>query len=121
MASKMGRPKKKISKKMFEELCSIQCTRDEICAVLDVTDKTLNTWVKETYGKESTFSAIYQQKRDGGKTSLRRKQWLMSEKNVAMAIWLGKQYLGQSDKQETTHATDGDFKFTIVRTNDKKD
>lgn len=33
-----------------------------------------------------------------GFVSLRRKQFAMAEKNPTMAIWLGKQYLGQSDK-----------------------
>ena len=36
-----GRPPKEIDKEQFEKLCEIQCTRDEICEVLDVTDKTL--------------------------------------------------------------------------------
>ena len=30
--------------------------------------------------------------------SLRRLQFRMAEKSPAMAIWLGKQYLGQTDK-----------------------
>ena len=33
--------------------------------------------------------------------SIRRKQYNMSETNVTMAIWLGKQYLGQTDKVES--------------------
>jgi len=33
-----------------------------------------------------------------GFVSLRRKQFAMAEKNPTMAIWLGKQYLGQSDR-----------------------
>lgn len=91
----MGRPKKEISQRQFEELCKIQCTEEEICAVLDVNTDTLCTFCKETYGK--TFSEVFKSKRQGGKASLRRNQWKMAEKNVTMAIWLGKQFLGQSD------------------------
>ena len=29
--------------------------------------------------------------------SLRRKQWNLAKTNATMAIWLGKQYLGQKD------------------------
>lgn len=29
---------------------------------------------------------------------MRRNQWKLAEKNAAMAIFLGKQYLGQSDQ-----------------------
>lgn len=47
-----------------------------------------------------TFSAYFQQKSAPGKISLRRKQFRMAESNAAMAIWLGKQYLGQKDKSE---------------------
>ena len=43
-----GRKKKKISKSQFEELCKIQCTQEEICLVLDVADKTLTQWCKDT-------------------------------------------------------------------------
>ncbi len=93
--NKGGRPYKEISKVNFEKLCSIQCTRDEICDFLEVTDKTLDRWCKRIYG--SGFSVIYQQKRSKGKISLRRTQFRLAEKNTAMAIWLGKQYLGQKE------------------------
>ena len=93
----MGRPKKYINKRLFENLCTIQCTMEEICSVLDVCDETLTRWCKETY--EMSFSEVFKQKRLGGKTSLRRKQWQLANKNATMAIWLGKQYLGQRDEQ----------------------
>lgn len=87
---------KKISKRQFEELCKIQCTEEEICSVLEVDEQTLINWCKRTYNK--TFSKVFQDKRKGGKASLRRRQWNLSEKNASMAIWLGKQYLGQKDE-----------------------
>lgn len=93
--AKIGRPEKEISQKQFESLCAIQCTSEEICSVLDVSDKVLENWCRKTYGVN--FSVIFAQKRAGGKASLRRNQWKLSESNPTMAIWLGKQYLGQSD------------------------
>ena len=90
----MARPKKKISQKQFESLCAIQCTKEEICDVLDVTEKTLNNWCKEIYG--TSFSLVFNQKRALGKASLRRNQWKLAEKgNSTMLIWLGKQILKQ--------------------------
>lgn len=89
-----------ISKVLFENLCSIQCTKEEICSVLDVSEKTLNSWCNDKYGKN--FSLVFNEKRLLGKSSLRRMQWKLAEKNNAMAIWLGKQYLGQKDKVETS-------------------
>ena len=87
-----------INQKQFESLCAIQCTQEEILSVLDLTDKTLNSWCNSTYGKN--FSEVFAEKRQGGKASLRRMQWLQAEKNPTMAIWLGKQYLKQKDVVE---------------------
>ena len=94
--AKTGRPKKEIKQEEFEELCAIQCTRDEICAVFHVTEPTLNAWCRRTYGK--TFLPIFEEKRKGGKASLRRKQWLLADNNASMAIFLGKNYLDQRDQ-----------------------
>jgi len=95
---KMGRPLKPIKWDQVETLCKIQCTQEEICAVIGVSDETLNNRCKKEQGV--TFLEFFKQKRNGGKSSLRRRQWNMSENNPTMAIWLGKQYLGQSDKNE---------------------
>lgn len=92
----MGRPMKQIDKVQFEKLCALQCTEEEICGFLDVTDKTLERWCQREY--KAHFSEVFRQKRGVGKVSLRRSQWRLAEKNANMAIWLGKQYLGQRDE-----------------------
>ena len=93
--NKGGRPKKEIDKKTFEGLCGIQCTKSEVCAVIGVTDKTLEKWCREEYGMG--FSDVFAEKREIGKVSLRRMQMRLAEKNASMAIFLGKNYLGQKD------------------------
>ena len=87
-----------ISQITFENLCGIQCTEEEIAAVLNVSVDTLNRWCYNTYDKN--FADVFKEKRGLGKVSLRRSQWKMAEKNVTMAIWLGKQYLDQKDNIE---------------------
>lgn len=94
----MSRPRKEIDQKQFENLCGLQCTKEEICGWFEITDKTLENWCKRTY--RSGFSEVFRQKRGLGKISLRRHQWRLAEKNANMAIWLGKQYLGQKDQPE---------------------
>ena len=94
----MARPHKEIDQKSFENLCGLQCTLEEICGFLSVTDKTLDSWCKRTYGE--SFSEVFRKKRGTGKISLRRAQFRLAEKSAAMAIWLGKQYLNQKDQQE---------------------
>ena len=96
--AKVGRPQAEIDKKQFENLCSLQCTREEICGWFGISDKTLDRWCHKTYGEN--FSVVFTEKRAGGKISLRRSQFRLAEKNAAMAIWLGKQYLGQTDKPD---------------------
>lgn len=95
----MSRPLKEIDKTSFEKLCELQCTEAEICGFFDITDKTLSRWCKDTYGKG--FSEVFRAKRERGKISLRRTQFRLAENNASMAIWLGKQYLGQSDESES--------------------
>jgi hypothetical protein len=53
-----------------------------------------------------TFADTYKSKSQVGKSSLRRAQWKLAEKNASMAIWLGKQYLGQRDIVELGLPTD---------------
>lgn len=97
----MARPKKEINQRQFENLCGLHCTKQEICDFFDLTDKTLERWCKRTYKKG--FSEIYGQKKSLGNLSIRRKQMEVAQNgNVAMLIFLGKNYLGQTDKVEQT-------------------
>lgn len=93
--AKMGRPHKEISQSQFESLCGLQCTREEICQFFGVSEPTLESWCKRTYGQ--TFLPVFEEKKAGGKISLRRMQWRLAERNAAMAIFLGKNVLGQRD------------------------
>lgn len=98
--NKGGRPPKEIDKEQFENLCGLQCTKLEICDWFDIADKTLENWCKRTY--QAGFSEVFKVKRGKGKISLRRAQFRLAEKNATMAIWLGKQYLGQRDCVEVS-------------------
>lgn len=96
---KAGRPKKQIDKRQFEQMCEWQCTRSEIASFFDCDEKTITTWCKETYGMD--FSSVCKIKAENGKSKLRHIQFRMAEAgSERMAIWLGKQWLGQSDKQD---------------------
>lgn len=85
----MGRPKKEIEYETVEKLASIQCTQEEIANFLELSVRTLQ--------RDEEFCRIYKKGQDNGKMSLRRTQFKLAEKNPTMAIWLGKQYLGQRD------------------------
>ena len=86
---KAGRNKIAIDYELVEKLAHIFCTKDEIAVILDVD--------RSTVFRDEKFAIAYEKGREGGKMSLRRMQIKLAEKNSAMAIWLGKQYLGQRD------------------------
>lgn len=98
--ARTGRPKKEIDKDTFEKLCGLQCTKDEIASFFNCSEDTIERFCKKEYGE--TFAVVFGKKREVGKISLRRTQWKLAEKSPTMAIFLGKQYLDQSDKIEQT-------------------
>lgn len=92
----MGRPRTIIDWRLVDNLLAIFCTGEEIASVLNISYDTLARCCKRDKGQ--TFAEFYPTKRGGGKASLRKKQWLLADSNPAMAIFLGKNYLEQSDK-----------------------
>jgi len=92
-----GRPKKVIDYDMVKKLAHIHCTQQEIANILEVSVDTLQ--------RDEEFCGIYKKAMDDAKASLRRLQFRKAESgNPTMLIWLGKQYLGQTDKQDIKHS-----------------
>ena len=92
---KRGRKPIEIDYDMAEKYSSIMCTQSEIASLLGVSLSTLE--------HDPEFLRIHKKGMDKGKSSLRRMQYhAASGGNATMQIWLGKQYLGQKDKQEIT-------------------
>lgn len=91
----MARPRIKIDWEQFDKLCAIQCTLVEIAEWFGCSIDTIERAVKRE--KSMGFAEYYKIKSSRGKISLRRQQFKLAEKYPVMAIWLGKQYLGQAD------------------------
>lgn len=94
----MGRKRIEIDKSAFEKLCAIFCTEEEIAGFFNCSVDTIERWCKRTYGV--SFADIYKIKCAPGKISIRRYQFQQAEHSPAMAIFLGKNYLGQRDFNE---------------------
>ena len=111
--SKMGRPLKNYDKKTFADLIGIGCGMDEICWFFrDESGKpanidTLSRWCVREFG--CTFKE-YRQKNGAMflKIQLRKNQIALSKTSAAMAIFLGKNYLGQAD-EPVVKDTDNDL------------
>ena len=96
-----GRPLTEIDNREFEGCCKILCTKDEICDIFSIDEKTLTAWCEREYGMG--FSDTYKKLSANGKKSLRRKQFELADTNATMAIWLGKNILGQRDEVQIDH------------------
>jgi hypothetical protein len=91
---KRGRKKIEIDYEKAEKLASIMCTQSEIASVLGVSLALLE--------HDPEFLRIHKKGMEHGKASVRRMQFQAANGgNATMQIWLGKQYLGQRDKQDT--------------------
>jgi hypothetical protein len=106
-------PSKPMNDEDYEKLVAmirIQCTQEELCGVFGMSIDTLNRRIAER-GDEN-FAGLYKKHSDEGKASLRRQQWAAAQKgNPTMLIWLGKQMLGQRDKQDIAQTSRIDLSF----------
>ena len=106
-----GRPLKEFDIRAFQDLVGLGCTQEEICWYFRdetghcVNVDTLSRWCKRTFGlnfqeyfAKNGYMAL--------KIKLRRNQFKLSEKSAAMAIWLGKQYLGQVEDPDNSDPND---------------
>lgn len=74
---------------------NLQASREEIAGSFHVSTSTLDRRILETFGMN--FEELKKRTDGESKICLRRYQFQQAEKNASMAIWLGKQWLGQRD------------------------
>lgn len=100
----VGRPKAIIDYNLVKSLAQIHCTQEEIASFMDIAIRTLQ--------QDEEFMRIYKKGIETGKSSLRRLQWKEAEAgNITMLVWLGKQLLKQTDKQDIINS--GTTKVTM--------
>ena len=94
----VGRPKILLDVKKIAELSKLQCTLEEIAAVMGVHRATLMR----------NYAQIIDDNREVGKSSLRRAMWkkALNKDNTNMQIWLSKNVLGYKDKIESKNITE---------------
>jgi hypothetical protein len=79
-----------------KRLSGLQCSAEEIAHYFGIT---IAKW-RQVLKDDDVVREAFEHGQAGGKISLRRKQFLLASDNAAMAIHLGKQYLGQVDKSK---------------------
>lgn len=89
----VARPRKDVDERTVTEAIAHGNTVEDAASILGVSKDTL----------ERRFAACIEKGRAEMRSSLRKKQFeLAMSGNPTMQIWLGKQLLGQSDKQDMT-------------------
>lgn len=100
----MARPRKKIDEALLHKLAAIHCNQEEMCSILGISTDTL----------QRRFAAQVKAARNEGKMSLRRKMWQMAlDGNVSLLIWLSKNELGYTDRQDVKQEVKAEVKETV--------
>jgi hypothetical protein len=86
-------------------------TKEEAAAALGVSRPTLWKFLEANEEAQEVWDRGF----DEAKTSLRRLQWRLAKTNTAMAIFLGKQLLGQKDQYGLEHGGKMDVSMSTVR------
>lgn len=108
-----GRPRVEIDMEQLRNLARIHATAEEAADFLGVSPDTIDRRLKEA--GEGGFAEFYKRHQGAGRASLRRAQWQVAQNgNPTMLIWLGKQYLDQTDKQDLNAKLDGNITFKTV-------
>lgn len=101
---------------LVQALGRLQCTNEEIASCLGTTDTTL----LNAQNKEVFLGALEKGKAEG-RMSLRRIQMKLAETSATMAIFLGKQILGQRENVEPQRLVLENDNVKAVLTELKKD
>ena len=101
--ARTGRPKIVIDVELVKRLAHTQCTYEEIASCVGCSARTL----------KDRFPDEIRQAREGGRKSLRRRQWKSAMSgSEKMMIHLGKQYLDQWEKIH--EAVDGTVTIGVI-------
>ena len=119
-AKRSSKPKKKVGRKRLnidlvelEKLAGLQCTQKDVAAWFGCSPET----IKHRLHDLPEYREAWEAGLGKGRVSIRRKQMRLADTNAAMAIFLGKQYLGQKDATEVEHS--GGLTIELVKFGDK--
>jgi len=97
MGRKISAARRAIKVEQVEQLFAIQCTAEEVCAVVGVSMNTFKSWVKESTDYD-TLGDMMKAHSQQGKASLRRTLFKTAQKDPGTLRFLAKNHLGMADK-----------------------
>ena len=101
---KIGRPRVEIKWADMEQLCQMQCTKEEVAFWFKCSVDTILRAIKRTYGID--WKEYFKHYSQGGKIALRRSLWQKKDKSDRILLALSEQHLGFKSKMDIT--TGGD-------------
>lgn len=111
---KAGRPQTKFNWEVLNAILQYGATLLDSSEILGVSEDTIQRAIKKEHG--ITFSEYRNKKMGRVRIKLLQKQIdVAMNGSVPLLIWLGKQYLGQSDKQEIEQEKIGEFKIEYIK------
>jgi hypothetical protein len=99
----------------LSELGELQCGLGEVALALSADEASVSRLLAESKTANTVYSAALCR----GLVALRRTQFKLAESNAAMAIFLGKTYLGQDDRRESEQSGAIDVSQASQRVRDK--
>lgn len=100
MTNKAGRPAKEFDWKLLDSILQFGARLIDCSEMLELSDDTIQRNIRVEH--DLTFSEYRERKMSRMRMKILQKQFdVAMQGNVALLIWLGKQHLGQVDKQET--------------------
>ena len=114
----MGRPKKNFDWSKLDAILQFHSPLIDAADIVGVSVKTLQRRIREEY--DMTFDEYRYQKGSRTRQNLRQIQYDTAKNgNVTMQIWLGKQWLGQSDKKDINMSGEVDIHSKLMELKEK--
>lgn len=108
---KEGQP---VDKAVFEGLCRIDCTHEELSAVLGCSISFIEKWVRQTYGAKLEAVAHHFRHVQNARYRRRQDELALQSKNPDMLKFLGKVRLGQREATGEKQSGKGGNFFQII-------
>lgn len=113
-----GKPRHNIDWERVDHFLTCGCSGTQTASKLGIHPETLYNNVVKKFGVG--FQEYMRSKRECGEVLVKEAQFdeAVRKRNTSMLIWVGKQLLGQSEKQEVKH--EGQVPIQVVSYNGKK-
>jgi len=106
-----GRPMLNVDFEVAFRAASIGCTDNELAALVGMSRRGFDLRLS----KDESLAEQIEQARDRGRVTLRRMQWQRAQAGSDhMLVWLGKNFLNQTDKREMTGANGGPMEMIVT-------